>query len=427
MEKQTKLTKKENIIHKALNYLFTPFRFNGGILIIIILVFIIGWQVGQKGYTLDFNNATPTVNVINQTPKDENVTLDFKLFWYVWDLIHQKYIDKSALDPQKLYYGAIQGMVAAIGDPYTVFLPPTSQKAIQQQLSGSFDGVGIELGYDKDNHLAVIAPLKDTPADKAGVKAGDLILKIDNKDTTNLSLPEAVNLIRGPKGTTVTLELLGDNDTKPQDVQVVRDTIQVKSVTYTKKTSPSGKNVAYIQISTFGDNTEKEWDSAVNSALADGDQEVVVDVRNNPGGYLDGAIYIASEFISDGTIVMQEDYAGNKTVKGVVRKGKLTNLPMVVLINKGSASAAEIFSGAMQDHNRAKLVGTQSFGKGTVQSAIDLPENTGIHITTDKWLTPNGRWIHGVGLTPDVQVDQDLNNPNTDVQLQKALEVVDQR
>lgn len=406
--------------------LFTrPFKYNGGVILIIILTFILGFELGHKDYSVKLQNYQPVVNISTPNLADQNVNLDFKLFWYTWNLIHQKYIDKSALDPQKLYYGAIQGMVAAIGDPYTVFLPPKAQQATKEQLSGSFDGIGMELGFDKDKHLAVIAPLKDTPADKAGVKSGDLILKIDSKDTTNLSLPDAVNLIRGPKGSSVNLQLFTEGDAKPRDIKVVRDTIVIKSVTYQKKVSPTGKNVAYFQISTFGDKTEAEWDDAVSSALADGDSEVVVDVRNNPGGYLEAAIYIASEFIKEGTVVISEDYNGNKDEKQVVRAGKLTNLPLVVLINKGSASASEILSGAIQDHQRGKLVGGQSFGKGTIQSAEDLPEGTGIHITTDKWLTPNGRWVHGVGLAPDVQVEQNSSDPTKDVQLEKALEVVD--
>lgn len=405
--------------------LTSPFKYNGGVILIIILTFVLGFELGHKDYSVKLQNYKPEVSISTLNPQDQNVNLDFKLFWYTWNLIHQKYIDKTALDPQKLYYGAIQGMVAAIGDPYTVFLPPKAEKATKEQLSGSFDGVGIELGFDKDKHMAVIAPLKDTPADRAGVKSGDLILKIDNKDTANLSLPDAVNLIRGPKGSNVDLELFTEGDAKARDVSVTRDTIVIKSVNYQKKVSPSGKNVAYIQISTFGDKTESEWDEAVSQALADGDSEVIVDVRNNPGGYLEGALYIASEFIKEGTVVVSEDYDGNKDEKQVVRTGKLTNLPLVVLINKGSASASEILSGAIQDHQRGKLIGVQSFGKGTIQSAEDLPEGTGIHITTDKWLTPSGRWIHGIGLTPDIQVEQDTTNLTKDAQLNRALEVVD--
>ncbi|MCL4366858.1 S41 family peptidase [Patescibacteria group bacterium] len=412
---------------KILQTLYQGFRrVNGGLIIIIILVFVLGWQLGHRDYQLQVKNYQPKFSVSNQLPSDQNVNIDFSLFWQTWNLLSEKYIDKKALDPQKMYYGAIQGMVAAVGDPYTVFLPPSSQQTSKEQLGGSFEGVGIQLEYDKDNHLVVVAPLKDTPADKAGVKAGDLIVGINGKDTTNLSLPDAVSLIKGPKGTSVTLALLSANDTKPHDITITRDTIVVKSVEYESKTTPTGKNVAYIRVASFGEKTDSEWDSAVSQALANAPQGVVVDLRNNPGGYLDSAVYLASEFLDGGTVVMQEDAQGNRTKMDVIRVGKMLKLPLVVLINKGSASASEIFSGAMQDRQRATLVGDQSFGKGTIQSAEDLPEGTGIHITTAKWLTPDGRWIHHIGLTPDMKVDMGTD-PAKDPQLDKALEILDSK
>lgn len=398
-------------------------KINAGFILVILLSFVLGWQVGHRDYIVSWKDYKPAITVTNQQPPSSATNIDFKLFWDTWNLVSSKYIDKTAIDPQKMYYGAIQGMVAAIGDPYTVFLPPTAQQASKEQLGGEFDGVGMELGYNKDNRLVVIAPLKDTPAEKAGIKAGDLILQIDGKDTSNTSLPDAVNLIRGPKGTTVTLNIYHDGDDKPHDVQLIRDTITVKSVYYETKTTPSGKKVAYIQITTFGEKTRSEWNDAVSEALAAGPSGLIIDVRNNPGGFLDDAIYIASDLIDSGNIVLQEDYMGNRQEQGVVKVGKLLNLPLVVLINKGSASASEILSGAIQDHKRGTLVGEQSFGKGTIQTTEDLPGGTGIHITTAKWLTPNGRWIHKVGLTPDVKVDLPADG-SKDTQLEKALELL---
>lgn len=389
-------------------------KFNVITLLLILLAFMAGWQFGQH-------------SIINKPISTQTANLDFSqngLFFQTWNLLNQEYVDKKALDPQKMYYGAIQGMVAALGDPYTVFLPPTSQKAIQEQLGGSFDGVGMELGYDKNNHLAVIAPLPGTPADKAGIKPGDLILKINNQDTSNITLPDAVTLIRGPKGSTVALQIFHNGDKQPKDVNLTRDTIMVKSVNYAQKTSPAGKKVAYLQITDFGQNTNKEWDDAVSKAIADGNQAVVLDLRNNPGGYLDDAVYIGSEFISSGNIVQQQN--GQGVIQGypVNRQGKMLTIPMVVLINGGSASAAEIVSGAIQDNKRGQLVGEQSFGKGTIQEAQDLPGGTGIHVTTAKWLTPTGRWIHHVGLTPDVKVAAG-DDPTKDVQLDTALTQLD--
>lgn len=398
-------------------------KFNVVTILVVLIAFMGGWQLGHRDVSLQWQNYQPHFNIVNNTPPS-NVNIDFSLFWQTWNLLNQEYVDKKALDPQKMYYGAIQGMVASLGDPYTVFLPPSSQKAVQEQLGGSFDGVGMELGYDKNNHLAVIAPLPGTPADKAGVKPGDLILKINNQDASNITLPDAVNMIRGPKGTSITLQIYHNGDKAPKDVSIIRDTIVVKSVNYAQKTTPQGKKVAYLQITDFGQNTNKEWDDAVSKALADWDQAVVLDLRNNPGGYLDDAVYIGSEFISSGNIVQQQNGQGQIQGYPVDRQGKLLNLPMVVLINGGSASAAEIVSGAIQDNKRGLLIGDQSFGKGTIQEAQDLPGGTGIHITTAKWLTPNGRWIHHIGLTPDIKVASG-DDPTKDLQLDAALAQLD--
>ncbi|MBI3486314.1 S41 family peptidase [Candidatus Daviesbacteria bacterium] len=392
-------------------------------LLFCLLTFIIGWQLGHRDLNLQWQNYQPKVTFQNQAPSlDKNI--DFKLFWQTWNLLTKEYVDKKALDPQKMYYGAIQGMVSALGDPYTVFLPPEAQKSTKEELGGSFEGVGIQLGFDKDKRLVVIAPLKGTPADKAGIKPGDLILKIDQKDTTGMSLPEAVSLIRGKKSSQVALQIYHDGDKKPIDLSLTRDTIIVKSVEYSQKTTPSGKNIAYIKLSRFGEKTNSEWDQAISDALSKAPDGVILDLRNNPGGFLDGAVFIGSEFISSGDIVLQQGADGNKVEYKVNRVGRLTKLPLVVLINKGSASASEIVAGAIQDYKRGQLVGDQSFGKGTIQEAQELPEDTGIHITTAKWLTPNGRWIHNIGLTPDVAIS--LGDDTTkDNQLEKALSLLD--
>lgn len=410
---EDKKKKLKQFLHKA----------NTGAVLITLLAFILGWQLGHRDLTLSLQNYHPNITVTNNTPP-QNVNLDFSLFWQTWDLLSKEYVDKSALDPQKMYYGAIQGMVASLGDPYTVFLPPQAQHSVQTELGGSFEGVGMELGYNKDNQLVVIAPLKDTPADKAGIKPGDLILKINGKDTTSMSLPDAVDAIRGPKGTAVDLQVLHQGDQSPTDVSIVRDTIVVKSVEESTQTTPSGKKVALIKITDFGQNTDSEWNAAVNQALSDNVTGVVLDLRNNPGGYLDDAVYIGSEFISSGNIVLQQDGSGQIKDYPVNRTGRLLNIPLVVLINKGSASASEIVSGAIQDHQRGTLVGEQSFGKGTIQEAQDLPGGTGLHITTAKWLTPNGRWINGKGLTPDTVVPAG-NDPTKDPQLDQALQILD--
>ena len=197
-------------------------KINSTATVFAILAFIIGWQLGHRDLSLQWKNYLPSVNVSNQQPPADKNDIDFKLFWEVWNLVSKEYVDKKAIDPQKMYYGAIQGMVSAVGDPYTVFLPPDSQKSTKEELGGSFEGVGIQLGFNKDKRLVVIAPLQGTPAEVAGIKAGDLILKIDNKDSSNISLPEAVSLIRGPKGTKIALEIYREGDQKPRDVDYYR-------------------------------------------------------------------------------------------------------------------------------------------------------------------------------------------------------------
>lgn len=405
-------------------------KVNGVTLVIAVLTFILGWRLGQQNFQVQLTGLTPKVNFENQEiPKDKNV--DFKLFWQVWDLVSSNYVDKKAVDPQKMFYGAIQGMVASLGDPYTVFLPPQEQKATTEDLNGSFEGVGLQIGYDKENRLAAIAPVKGAPADKAGIMPGDVIVKIDGKDSMNMSLPEAANSIRGPKGTVVALEIYHEGDSKTKTIELKRDTVIVKSVEFAEKKSPSGKRVAVIKLAKFGERSNAEWTEAVSSALAIAPQAVILDLRNNPGGFLDGAVFIGSEFIKSGDIVIQEDAKGEKIPFKVNREGKLLNLPLIVLINKGSASASEIVAGAIQDDKRGKIIGETSFGKGTVQESQDLPEKTGIHITTSKWLTPLGRWIHKTGLTPDIVVeltDEQIKEEVAtlkDFQLERALEEVD--
>jgi carboxyl-terminal processing protease len=415
-------------------------KINGFTVLFALLTFLLGWQLGHKDVNLQWHGYLPNLKVESKEPP-KNVSVDFKLFWDTWDLLSKEYLDKKMIDPNKMYYGAIQGMVAAVGDPYTVFLPPEQQKATKEDLGGSFTGVGMELGYNKDKRLVVMAPLDDSPAIKAGIKAGDLIVKIDSKDTTNLTLPDAVKLIRGPKMTDVNLTIYRDGDEQTRDFKLTRDTIVVKSVKLTFENTPSNKKVGVIKVTRFGERTEEEWDQAVSDILTQGAQAVILDVRNNPGGFLNGAVYIGSEFLEGGDIVFQENAQGEKTPYKVNRQGKLLKLPMAVLVNKGSASASEIVSGALQDRKRAKLVGTKTFGKGTVQTTIDLPNDTGLHITVAKWLTPNGRWANATeGFEPDVLVELPKSTPapsdatpepspsassqQNDVQLQKALEIL---
>jgi carboxyl-terminal processing protease len=391
-------------------------------ILLLILVFILGWQLGNREVSLKWFNYRPTLSVEDKTPP-QSIDINFSLFWKVWDLVSSQYLEKKSIDPKKLFYGAISGMVASIGDPYTVFLPPQEQKSSKEDLNGAFDGVGIQLGFNNDKRLVVIAPLDGTPAKSAGIKAQDVIIKIDGKSTQDMILPEAVKLIRGIKGSKVILSIAREGQENPIDFELIRDTVLVKSVEIEYKILDNGKNIAHIKLSRFGERTKEEWNEAIKDILSNKVDGIILDVRNNPGGFLDGAVFISSEFLQGGNVVLQEDSEGKRNYFAVERGGKLTSLPMLVLINKGSASASEIVAGALQDRGRAKLMGVKSFGKGTIQEAQDLEAGTGIHITVAKWLTPNGRWVNETeGLIPDVIIEEDKENPDNDLQLQMALD-----
>lgn len=359
-------------------------------------------------------------------------SIDFSLFWEVWDTLQASYLEPEALDTEAMVYGAIQGMTAALGDPYTVFLPPTDNDRAKEDLNGAFEGVGIQLGYKLET-IAVMSPLDDHPAIKAGVKAGDLILHISdekkgvNEDTIGMTLQEAVNLIRGEKGTPVTLSLYREGKGE-FEVTINRDTIVIPSVEAKRGdwqeeefVESSSGTVAWIKVRTFGDRTQEQWDDAVRLVI-DNRQAlsgIVLDLRNNPGGYLKGAIDLASDFIPEGLVVEQKGRQTSEKFE-VTRRGRLLGIPVIVIINEGSASASEILAGALRDRIKATLVGEKSFGKGTVQEAADLRNNAGIHVTTAKWLLPSGEWIHEKGIEPDVTVSL----PETDAASESA-EVVD--
>lgn len=407
------------------------------ILIIVVLSFGIGYRTGSKQF-FQFNTLTsgqisgknPT-KVLSENP-------DFALFWDVWDRVAKGFINKKNIDSQKMIYGAISGMVASLGDPYTVFLPPDQNKEAKDDLGGLFEGIGAQLGV-KDKKIVVIAPLKDSPADKSGLKPGDWIVKVDGQETIDWTLPQAVNKIRGAKGSDVLLSVLHKDASKSSDIKVTRDTILVTSVDFNIKPEscsdgenlPTCKSVIYLRLSQFGDKTSDEWNKAVDNISQKFAEDkngqikgVVLDLRNNPGGYLTGAVFIASEFLKDGTVFIQEYADGRRQEFTVNRQGKLLNIPMVVLINKGSASASEIVAGALQDRSRAKLIGETSFGKGSIQEAQDLTGGAGVHITVAKWLVPSGKWINGEGINPDVKVENDDSKPEDDLQLQKAVDMI---
>lgn len=384
-----------------------------------IIFFGIGFVVGQKKVTIERRTIIPNIIFSNQVaPANQNV--DFSLFWQVLDALPKKYLEKSAIDGQKILYGAISGMVRSLGDPYTAFFDPKQNQAVNDELAGSYEGVGIQIGFNKDKRLVVIAPLKGTPAEAQGLKPKDLIIKIGERDTFDITLPEAVDLIRGPRGTKIKLVLLRDGEPKTFEKEIERVKIDVKSVELEFKQASKGE-VAIIKVSRFGEKTDSEWDRAVEEVLKRKVAGVVVDMRNNPGGLLSSAVHLASEFFQ-GTVVKQEASDGSIASLGTDHAGGLKNISVVVLINGGSASASEIFAGAIADNRRGKVIGEQSFGKGTVQDVVNFPGGSSLHVTIAKWLTPKGDNIHNVGIKPDIEVENSTEDNAPDAQMEKALE-----
>ncbi len=404
------------------------------LVMLVATVFGIGGFLGgvRAGEVKARTKLSTLQTIVNkETPNGRRV--DFDLFWKVWDRLEADYLDAEALDSQKMVYGAIGGMTAALDDPYTSFLPPTENKQSREDLAGEFAGVGIQLGYI-DKTLGVMSPLPGLPADKAGLKAGDLILHIKDVkknvdiDTEGMNLQEAVNIIRGPKGSEVVLTIFREGNGGAFEVSLVRDIIVVPSVEI-KFVDEGGKEsetakFAHLRVIRFGEKTAEEWQQSIDKILArKGLSGIVLDLRNNPGGFLQRAIDLASEFIPSGVVVKQQGKYETETFT-VNHKGKLIGKKFVVLVNRGSASASEILAGALRDQLKVKLIGEKTFGKGTVQEAQDLPGGAGLHVTIAKWLLPSGKNIHKEGLMPDVEVKQSTSSADAsvDTQLIRAIE-----
>ena len=381
---------------------------------ISVFLFGAGYQMGKYSTPLE-----PATYSANKTQGIKNQNIDFQQFWDTWQKLEEKYVDKSKLDRQKMMYGAIKGMVAAVDDPYTFFLTPDENRQSKDDLGGKFEGIGAQLGL-KEKKIVVIAPLKNSPSERAGVRPGDVVIEVDGKSTAGWTLPQAVSKIRGPKGTTVKLTV--DRKGKKQSFSIMRDEIKVESIELnTEQLSSCSSNcvkVAHLKLNQFGDNTNSEWDLAVEKVRDQYNRGeikgMVLDLRDNPGGYLDSAVYTASEFLKKNAVVVkQESTSEQSRTYTVYRDGKLLDIPLVVIINKGSASASEILSGALRDNKRAVLVGEKSFGKGSVQEALDLGEGAGLHVTVAKWILPKGEWINGKGIEPQIKIDNSIEEGNT--------------
>ena len=391
-----------------------------GAALLLVGMSAFGYYVGVRGINIEVNLNPVAFSVHNDVPVNKKV--DFNTFWDAWD---KAISNKSAEEQQNLYYASITGMVGSLDDPYTSFLPPQVNKAVNDAINGTYQGIGAELGF-RDDQLVVVSPLDGSPAKLAGIRAGDKILAIDGVSTKGISLNEAVAKIRGPANKIVTLTIQRD-DAPKFDQPLKRDNITVASVTWEDKHD----GIAYMRISRFGGETNKEWTKAVNEIgvkMRELDA-IIIDVRGNPGGYLQSAVYIASEFFLKKPVVYQETALGTQIPLLADRAGSFTKVPAVyVLIDGGSASASEILAGALKETINATLVGTKSFGKGTIQDAEDFKGGAGLHITIAKWLTPNKNWVHKKGIEPDVAVERTEENlkNGVDTQLDKAIELAKQ-
>lgn len=397
------------------------------IVIIVVLAAILfggGFLIGEKQST---TTVSDKIFFNQELGKPEAV--DFSMFWQALQILEDKYVNSAKIDYKKILYGAIEGMTGSLGDDYTVFMEPEKAKSFMQSVSGddSFEGVGMELGL-KAKTITVITPLDGTPAFKAGIKAGDEILKVDNTSTENMQVEEVVNLIRGKKGTQVKLSIMRNDFKEPKDFILTRDTIQVPVIKWEMLNSSTGeKDIAYIKLYQFTANLSSKFKDVISEALKDNAKKIIIDLRNNPGGYLETAVDLTSWFDPKGSVVVKEEFKDGETDEYKSSGySAIQNFPVVVLVNKGSASASEIMAGALRDIKGVKLVGEKTFGKGSVQEVETFKDGSSLKVTIAKWLTPSGISINEEGLSPDIAVgltEDDYNN-GKDPQLDKAIELL---
>ncbi len=382
--------------------------------VVIALLFGGGYFIGKNSneYKYSFSSLDSA---------NANSEIDLSTFLKAWETLDKKFVSSTSTvaTNEDRVYGAIKGMVDSMGDPYTTFFDPEENKAFNSSIEGNFEGVGMEVGIEEEI-LTVIAPLKGTPAEKAGIKKGDKILEISGKITSGMRVDEAVKLIRGKKGTTVSLTLFREGEKEPLKIDIVRDVIMVPALEYKKQ-----DGVFIISFYSFSGNATADFKKAIEAFSKSGTNKLVLDLRGNPGGYLDAAVEIASLFLPQGKTVVSENFGKSKDAKVLRSKGYDVfkgNLKMVILMDKGSASASEILAGALQYHGVAKLMGTNSFGKGSVQELVPIDAKSALKVTIAQWLTPAGKSISDGGLTPDVLIDKAPEGIKIeDYQLQEAI------
>jgi carboxyl-terminal processing protease len=394
-------------------------RFLPGILLAVLTLssFFVGLFVGSNELQGQVGEK------VNQ--EEVGAEINFSPFWKTWKILNEKHIDADTIEPEDKLWSSIEGLAASLGDPYTVFFPPQEAKEFQEEISGNFEGVGMEVGV-KESRITVVAPLKGTPAERSGIKPGDSILAIDGTPTFGMTIDEAVDLIRGERGTEVLLTILREGEEKTRDISITRDKIQIPTL----DTDNRSDGVFVISLYNFSANVETEFKQALSEFAVSGSNKLILDLRGNPGGYLDASVEIASYFLPSGKVIVREVGKGGEELNVFRSRGydivSETDTEIIVLVNQGSASASEILAGALSENGVATLLGEQTFGKGSVQEVVEITPETTLKVTIAEWLTPEGTSISDEGLEPDIVVEYEVDETNLeyDNQLERAVEIL---
>lgn len=388
---------------------------------LVALGFVLGWQVTLNDWWTDSAGS----GLVEKNSLNAQKDVNLELFWLVWDEVEKKYVDLDKVDKQKMVYGAIKGMVGAIDDAYTVFMDPEETKQFSDSLEGKLEGIGAELTVE-EGKLVIVTPLRESPAEKAGLLPKDVVDKIDGVSAAELTLFEAIMKIRGTKGTTVTLSIIREGVDDPFEVSIVRDSIDIESVTVEKLDG----EITYIAVNQFNDRTEDEFRKAISELILDQPKGMIIDLRFNGGGYLDIAVEMLSHLLpAHAPVVIIRERGKEDEIIETNGNSKVLDIPLVVLVNDSSASASEIVAGAIQDHERGVVMGVKTFGKGSVQEVEAFTDGSSLRMTIAKWFTPDGRGIDKVGLMPDIVVeitDEDIEN-EYDRQKEEAIKYLKER
>lgn len=395
-------------------------------LIAVVGAFALGLLIGKTSELKKEVGASSTTDMaalvnIDRT-KNNSKTADFNQFWDIWDKIKDSYVKKDKVKDVDMFYGAIQGLVGSLGDPYSLFFPPKAADEFQKSFAGEFEGIGAEIGF-KNDQLTVVAPLPGSPAERSGLRPGDKILAIDKTITLGMDVISAVQLIRGPAGSTTTLTISRNGLGKAQDYVITRAKINVPATMMVWE-APGALRLRVMQ---FNDRTVPEFGKAIQEFKKKQGQKIILDLRGNPGGYLDSAVSLAGEWISEGDVIVAEKFSTGRENKHISRgEHRLLGVKTVVLVNGGSASASEIVAGALQDNKVAIVVGAKTFGKGSVQDFETFSDGSALKITVAEWFTPAGNNINEKGITPDFEITEklDAEPAGEDAALKKALELL---